>query len=349
MDSKKWTICTVAVCFVLVLAIAATVAVVDPYFHFHAPIEGVPYAFSEERYQNNGIIRFFDYDAVITGTSMTENFKPSEFDQLFGTNTVKFSYSGGTFKEISDSLRLAFSTHENIRYVLFGLDTYCLEAGKDQMKYGSYPDYLYDDDVFNDINYVLNVKPLYDVMPTVRNILSGGRMTSFDEYANWMGLGSIGKQFVLKGYQRPEESPPVPFTQEDRTKLAENLQQNIISLAQEHPETEFYLFFPPYSVLSWDELARQGKMDRYFQMEEYTVDCLLTCRNIHVFSFCDDFEVTTDLDLYRDIFHYVEDVNSRMLQCMKDGRHEITADNYPDYQARVKAFYTQYDYDGLLA
>ena len=42
MDSKKWTICSVAVIFVLLILIAAVIAVIDPYFHFRAPMEGIP-------------------------------------------------------------------------------------------------------------------------------------------------------------------------------------------------------------------------------------------------------------------------------------------------------------------
>lgn len=57
----------------------------DPYFHFQGTIEGLLYKLVNERYQNDGIIRHYTYDAIITGTSMAKNFKTSQMDALFGT------------------------------------------------------------------------------------------------------------------------------------------------------------------------------------------------------------------------------------------------------------------------
>ena len=49
--------------------------VFDPYFHFHKPFSFVRYRLYDERYTNDGISRHFDYNAMITGTSMAQNFK----------------------------------------------------------------------------------------------------------------------------------------------------------------------------------------------------------------------------------------------------------------------------------
>lgn len=47
---------------------------IDPYFHYRKPnVDGYFYTLYNERSQNNGISKHFDYDALITGTSMTEN------------------------------------------------------------------------------------------------------------------------------------------------------------------------------------------------------------------------------------------------------------------------------------
>ena len=48
----------------LILAGGAT-AWIDPYFHYHGPIEGISYSFAGERYMNDGIARNLDYDAII--------------------------------------------------------------------------------------------------------------------------------------------------------------------------------------------------------------------------------------------------------------------------------------------
>ena len=93
MKSKSW----LAGWFILVTVILGMVGTwvykIDPFFHFHKPYTDVYYYnLNNQRSQNDGICKHFDYDALITGTSLTENFKTSEFDKIFGVNSVKVPY-----------------------------------------------------------------------------------------------------------------------------------------------------------------------------------------------------------------------------------------------------------------
>ena len=67
-----------------------------------------------QRTQNNGIVRNFDYDGLITGTSITENFKSSEMDNIFGTSSIKVPYKGGSFKEVGDNISVALENNEQL-------------------------------------------------------------------------------------------------------------------------------------------------------------------------------------------------------------------------------------------
>ena len=62
---------------------------VDPLFHYHAPSKGLQYPLYDDVYMDDGIVRNFDYDSIIIGSSMAANFKASLFDELFGTHTIK--------------------------------------------------------------------------------------------------------------------------------------------------------------------------------------------------------------------------------------------------------------------
>ena len=83
---KKFLIQELTITGLLLIAVAGLVAYVDPFFHYHAPIDGFSYIMDNERYQNDGITRNFEYDALITGTSVSENFRASLVDELFGVN-----------------------------------------------------------------------------------------------------------------------------------------------------------------------------------------------------------------------------------------------------------------------
>lgn len=84
----------ILVFFVLTVGMLGTIGFwvvkTDPFFHYHKPMtDQYFYRISNARNQNDGITRQFTYDALITGTSMTENFKASEMDILFGVQSVK--------------------------------------------------------------------------------------------------------------------------------------------------------------------------------------------------------------------------------------------------------------------
>ena len=67
---------------------------VDPFFHYHKPLEGFPYIVDNQLSQNPGMAQNFIYDSAIIGSSMTVNFHTSDFGQILGKNTIKLSYSG---------------------------------------------------------------------------------------------------------------------------------------------------------------------------------------------------------------------------------------------------------------
>jgi hypothetical protein len=352
MSAKKFSIVTLVALVCALVCLGAVTVVIDPLFHYHAPLDSLEYPITNERYQNDGILRNFTYDAIITGTSMTENFKASQFDDLFGVTSVKVPFSGSYFRERYDRLSRAFASNSNIRYVLFSLDSYAISAEKDMRNdYYEYPDYLYDNNLLNDVQYVFNKSILVEyALPVLEYTRSGQTTTDFDSYSNWMGEYTFGADSVLSKYSRPEKSDSVStLSEEERIQIQENLEQNIISLAVEHPDTEFYVFFPPYSIVTWDERSQKGTLAKELERQQYTMELLLDYPNIHVFSFNDCFDIICDLDNYKDIKHYSEEINEELLVWMKAGEHEITAANLKQYLRTVEEFYTTYPYDDLFA
>ena len=94
---KIWCFLVAAFTVIPLLLLAGITVIVDPYFHYHAPLEFLEYPLDNQRYQNDGIVKHFEYDAIITGTSMTENFHTSDLNRLFDVNSVKIPFSGGSY------------------------------------------------------------------------------------------------------------------------------------------------------------------------------------------------------------------------------------------------------------
>lgn len=53
---------------------------------------------------------------------MTENFKTSEMNEIFGVNSIKVPYSGATYKELNDNLIIALENNPNLKTIVRCLD-----------------------------------------------------------------------------------------------------------------------------------------------------------------------------------------------------------------------------------
>lgn len=353
MKNKTWLYIFAAVALGGLLLVAAIVIFVDPYMHYHMPLtDRFYYTVGNQRSQNDGITKQFDYDAIITGTSMTENFKTSEFDKVFGVDSIKVPYSGGTYKEMNDNLVVALETHPDIKYVVRSLDRYMIAEDKDTMRddLGNYPTYLYDSNPFNDVEYVLNKDNIETSLWMIYHALKGEStgITSFDSYSNWMSHYTFGANTVLGLYSVDEaaEKERVLSEEEMRT-IRENVVQNITALADAYPDTQFYCFLPPYSVVYWRNSRANGELKWQLDCERYMASLVIPHENIHLFAW-ERFDLFDDLNNYKDSSHYGEWINSWMLTQMKNGTGRLMQDNYEAYFQSMYDHYSTFDYASLF-
>ncbi|MCH5250249.1 MAG: hypothetical protein J1E98_09955 [Lachnospiraceae bacterium] len=354
IDSKKWFIGMVSSLAVIFLACGLCVFIIDPFLHYRQAKHGMIFHTTSEpdleRYLDSGIIKNFEYDAVIAGTSMAENFKTSEFDELFSVKSVKLPISGGSFKEVNNICEKALIEQPDMKIIIRSLDLSGINADKDLIKYGEYPNYLYDDNWINDINYLLSKNSLIKgcMVDIAMSVVRGRSDFSFDSYANWNNMFEFGEEAVLSSYERPMKSEDfVQLSEEERAVIKGNIEQNVIELAVNYPNTRFVLFFTPYSICYWDTLSREGMLQKEIQIQEEVIEMLLPYGNIELYSFCDNFELVCNLDNYRDQGHYSEDVNSDILRWVVGGEYRLTEDNYEVYLEEITEFYSNYDYEGL--
>ena len=86
-----------AVFLALTALFAGTIYVVDPYYHYHGPVAGLPLWLQDGRYQNVGAAENLDYDYLLMGTSVTANFTLEPFQQRLPGQTRKLIVQGGIF------------------------------------------------------------------------------------------------------------------------------------------------------------------------------------------------------------------------------------------------------------
>ena len=359
---------------IMLCFVAVANAIVDPYFHFHKPF--TKYRLSEERYINDGIARNFDYDAVIIGNSLSQNFKTGRFDSLFGVKSVKLPYSGAGIKELWDALGRMLGRRsldeDAIRYVasegvdpgreygyeegygrdvktvIFVMDTEDALRNFKWHRYNDYPEYLYDENIWNDLNYLLNKEVLY--RGTIYNLgltLKGSESTSFDDYSSWDR--ESGPKEACEGLERivPYEGSIRMFDDVDSERVYYNIECNINPVIDANPETQFIFVIPPKSIAKWAEFYMNGEIDYRADGMAFVTSLLLEKDNVEVYDFSDDHAVVTDLNYYCDEIHYNSEINDKMLECIANGEHRLFKEDCREYYEEIKNYYNDFNYEIL--
>ena len=351
-NPKKWSLSLLILTLATLLLVGACTVVIDPFFHYHKPLEALEYPLDDERYQNTGILKHFDYDAIITGTSMVQNTKVSECNDLFGVNAVKTCINGTSLKELSTQLQRGLDANPNIRLVIRGFDGWSLFGDLDSTETDEkLPTYLYDDKLLNDVNYLLNKTVfLQDTLRVLQYTRSGNTTTTFDDYGKWDHLFVFDAESVLSQYERPMKFNFVtPLSEADAASVANCVYEHAVKVAEEHPEIQFCYFLTPYSVLLMDQFNQYGLLQRQIDAYKVATEVFLQADNIRLFAFFDDYDTITNLNNYFDSAHHTPEVNSHILQSMATGEHELTLENYESYWDQITEFYSSFDYDSLFS
>ncbi len=325
MRAKTSFILSVGLCGGVLLACAALVFRVDPYFHYRAPQIGrFAYFLDNQRSQNDGIVRHFDYRALVTGSSMTENFRASDVERLWGLKAVKVPFSGASFRETSRIVQAAGAANPRLELAIVGIDYNKLLADKDWMRedLGSFPDYLYDDDPVNDIKYLLNGDA---IRKAVAGLFAPAGMTSFDDYSCWhtsrtrygAAAGLVRNGRAADGADVPQR----PFTPADARRIEENVAANFVPMAR--AVKDLILFITPYSQMRLDAWRREGRLERQRAAKRKFAEEVLKIPNVRLFDFEDRVEVTGDPANYRDLDHYGPWVSAQILEWLRAGTGEM--------------------------
>jgi len=317
----------VSISAVLLLFSALLTIVVDPFFHYHAPLPGFPYVIDNEQTQNPGMAWNLSYDSVITGSSMTLNFDTRDFLSLMDLHAIKLCSNGAYPYDIRRVLETVFDPdsqarkQSTVKKVFIAIDASTYTADTDTSKY-PYPEYLYDHNPLNDIGYLLNKDVLlqYILRPAVEREPTDLATV----YATtWQTEEYFNDLWVLRGYLPPEIVPGAVPADAFLERTERNLQENILPFVTGHPETQFCFFFPPYSILYWDMVCRENHLEATLAQYEYIAERLLAFDNVQVFYFQNEEDMITDLNNYADYEHYRPQFNQFMTQCFADGRDEI--------------------------
>lgn len=92
--------------------------------------------------------------------------------------------TGETYWTIDQEVRKVLKENPDTKIIFRCLDYNKIFQDENVHNYANYPEYLYDNNIFNDVNYLLN-KDIFlnDTLDVVKHNLQGKPTTTMDEYS----------------------------------------------------------------------------------------------------------------------------------------------------------------------
>jgi hypothetical protein len=347
----------------VILYVIAAVYIHDPLQIYHKPFFRTQTFVENFREQNAGIIKHYDFDSVIIGSSLFENTSANEASEKLGGKFVNLAISDGNFYQRYIILNYLFKK-KKIKNVIYSFEGYYEKQVKESPDYKLINfDFLYDDNEFNDYKIYFKDKYLFCSLTFSKNCL--GKITDLDRPNAWLDtqgakdlFGDFTNWFkykdneIVRGelnsivydYEKTLEnkSKQIIYDENEIQNAIKYVDDYLITLVKENPDVKFYIQPPPYPRLRW-ALSLQSKR---FEFEQYKAVLKhiinLNLPNLILYGF-DNEDFIEDMGNYKDLSHYRPEINSFMIDAIKNNTHILNKDNIQMYLSDSEEKIIKYD------
>ena len=333
IPARRFTLSFVVSFGVFFLFWTLLVFLIDPYIYYHRGW-GLKNVYSNSRARVPGVMRNFDFDTVIFGTSLCQNFKRSEIDAALHVKSVKATSAGLE----SDTMSRYFETawryrgHKLTRCVM-GIDIFCFAKKNKNSNYL----YLYEDRIFP-CEYFYSAdtaEAIADVFITnisaPYNRISRHQLDEDVMFSNKPHF-KYNRQLLEEDVRTSPSSPPMP----DETWTIENFDKHLFVHVRNHPEIRFDLFLPPYNIYLWCLLRHEGKLESYLRLRDIFAEMAVKYPNAHLHDFQAEFDIVSSLDIYKDVTHYSPEVNSLIIKGIGASRQIFSLEEFRRRTALIR-------------
>ena len=335
---KRWAIFTLTAAILLLSLCALTVYLVDPFEHYRE--SAILPLYDQESYNNPGIAKNYDYNAVILGTSMVEMSHPSVIDECFGVSSVKLPMRGSHTAQMGWQLAHVLDTHE-LSLAILAVDAYSLMGPPDDAE--EIVDYLWNDSALDDVSYLLNLDVLLVKIPRMLRSIGKPLDTKRDDMYQWTD--------VVFSAQSVYDSMPASAPQQEMTpadyrleRSTENIRRHLEPSIAAHPETEFIIYMPPYSVAYWFLMTRCGLSEQQFRSRARVCELLLEYPNVRIYDFSCREEWVMNLDSYFDYSHHSGEISDALMRAIAAGENRVlTVEDMERGSQRIRELVSAFD------
>lgn len=335
LTSKKWLIAVARLCMILMVVMMGMTYFIDPFFQYH--VKDHQYMLNT-KYVSPGLIKNYDYDTIMIGSSMTQNFDMQDFADEMDCKPLLIGSGGINLQEMVEYIELAQSQGKASDYYICA-DLYLFAQENDSTNI----QYLFEDSALSTIKYVLSFEAWFRFMPVDVALTTAKKLgitlpaafekkMSIASYQYWGDEEIYGEDIVIERYKNGRYSISDVDTENLYPRMVEQI--DLLFEKLDSSNENIYFFFPPYSALYWCEVQDSGYFNEYLRAKKYLIQ-QATDNGCVVYDFQSD-ELIQDLNNYKDYTHYSPQINLWMLQCFSEGRYVVTEENSAEYRSQLE-------------
>ncbi|MFA4943221.1 MAG: hypothetical protein WC789_00795 [Lentisphaeria bacterium] len=311
--------------------IGLAVFLLDPFLAYHRPFFGLKPVYDDAYQMIPGLVRHADFDSVVVGSSMCQNFQLPQLRRALGGTWLKLTPSGCTPATMRTILGLVFQEHP-VRHVLAGVDIFTFTRGVEEHRV-ELPGYLYDRSPWNDYRYLWNRTVLAEHLPDLlkanfsqkakyRRKLDADRMWSwdFEDGTRRYGWAAV---LAAEREQAADAAGAQSARQATLAAMRANFEFNLLEPIRRNPAATFVLFFPPYSLLAWEKHQETGDLALFLQFKQEIQERLLQEPNVRMYDFQADEAIVGNYDNYKDSTHYSPAISRFIVEAIAQDRHRV--------------------------
>jgi hypothetical protein len=289
-----------------------------------------------QRYVNPGMARHYDYDTVITGSSMMENYRNPEVGAILNAKAINLAMGAMTAYELRQLLTTILASAK-ARHIILDLNFNAF-AGSPTMQVVTepLPLYLYDSNPWNDVHYLLQAQTLGKSTEIALGLKRGRYSTNADQPWYWADEYQFSKSATLRGLDLANINRDYKQSPRTLEAMRASFDANLLPLLRAHPDVRFSLVYPPYSALVWEDFRQRNQVEVSLAFKRAVFDTVRDLPNVGLYDFQARLDWVANLDNYKDIYHFSPRISLEMIEAIAKGSDRVTPDTWPQSEAILR-------------
>ncbi|MDA9445948.1 MULTISPECIES: hypothetical protein [unclassified Bradyrhizobium] len=325
-----------------VLGAAVLTYVVDPLQLFR-PSRTAFYS-DDTRVQNAGLIRSQSFDTAFMGTSLAIHFRQSDIDRALGVRSLKLAMTGSNSRQQAFVLEQAID--RGARRVIWAMDDFIFVDAADIEADPYLSVDLYRGTTKGIASYLFSAamakEALFALLRSVPPLQ--GPLTRAAPFlpvkfalADVDDIYALPRDFdVAREYNAKRTLAAFAYiTSPVRSRflgegygydaMAGHFERDAVGLITRHPDVNFDIYFPPYSVLQFVAMreASPETLKIVTDLTAVVAQRLTQLPNVRLHDFRAIKAVTHDLDNYGDVIHHSPVIDAKVLQWLANGEYRV--------------------------